>query len=107
MLQLMMPPMYDDYEFKWQKTYGLVYRLKGCFGVRPFSRKECLCGLSPTQQDQLMISDPAALKYILNSPHFRLGPLRDSTAHLLFGDKSVVTVNGRFPLLPICILRIY
>ncbi|KAJ7882289.1 cytochrome P450 [Mycena leptocephala] len=75
MLQLMMPPMYGDYEFKWQKTYGLVYRLKGCFG------------------DQLMISDPAALKYILNSPHFRLGPLRDSTAHLLFGDKSVVTVN--------------
>ncbi|KAJ7883949.1 cytochrome P450 [Mycena leptocephala] len=76
MLQLMMPPMYGDYEFKWQKTYGLVYRLKGCFG-----------------QDQLMISDPAALKYILNSPHFRLGPLRDSTAHLLFGDKSVVTAN--------------
>jgi hypothetical protein len=54
-----------------------------------------------------MISDPAALKYILNSSHFRLGPLRDSTAHLLFGDKSVVTVNGRFLLLPICILRIY
>ncbi|KAJ7883951.1 cytochrome P450 [Mycena leptocephala] len=75
MLQLMMPPMYGDYEFKWQKTYGLVYRLKGCFG------------------DQLMISDPAALKYILNSPHFRRGPLKDSTAYLLFGDKSIVTVN--------------
>ncbi|KAJ7850114.1 cytochrome P450 [Mycena leptocephala] len=76
MLQLMMPPMYGDYEFKWQKMYGLVYRLKGCFG-----------------QDQLMISDPASLKYILNSPHFRRGPLKDSTAHLLFGDKSITTVN--------------
>jgi hypothetical protein len=43
-----------------------------------------------------MISDPASLKYILNSPHFRRGPLKDSTAHLLFGDKSITTVNGRF-----------
>jgi hypothetical protein len=33
----MMPPMYGDYEFKWQKMYGLVYRLKGCFGVGLFS----------------------------------------------------------------------
>ncbi|KAJ7814940.1 hypothetical protein B0H13DRAFT_450374 [Mycena leptocephala] len=71
MLQLVMPPMYGDYEFEWQKTYGLVYRLKGYFG-----------------QDQLMISDPAGLKYVLNSPHFRRGPFKDSTAHLLYGDKA-------------------
>ncbi|KAJ7801618.1 hypothetical protein B0H13DRAFT_669036 [Mycena leptocephala] len=51
-------------------------RLKGCFG-----------------QDQLMISDPAGLKYVLNSQHFRRGPFKDSTAHLLYGDKSVVTVD--------------
>lgn len=36
MLQLMLSPTYGDYEFDWQKLYGPVYRLKGCFGVRRF-----------------------------------------------------------------------
>jgi hypothetical protein len=33
MLQLLLPRTYGDYEFKWQKLYGPVYRLRGCFGV--------------------------------------------------------------------------
>ncbi|KAF7372473.1 hypothetical protein MVEN_00108900 [Mycena venus] len=28
----MLPPQYGDHEFQWQKTYGSVYRIKGCFG---------------------------------------------------------------------------
>jgi hypothetical protein len=32
-LQLMIAQTYGEYEFKWLKTYGPVYRLKGCFGV--------------------------------------------------------------------------
>jgi hypothetical protein len=33
MLELMFPPMYGENEFAWQKMYGTVYRVKGCFGV--------------------------------------------------------------------------
>ncbi|KAF8193097.1 cytochrome P450 [Mycena galopus ATCC 62051] len=54
MLQLLLPPQYGDNEFAWIKKFGPVYSLKGCFG-----------------QNRLMISDPLALQYILNSPHFQ------------------------------------
>ncbi|KAJ6569244.1 cytochrome P450 [Mycena capillaripes] len=43
-LQLLLPRQYGDHEFAWQKVYGPVYRLMGCFG------------------------------YILNSPYFERGP---------------------------------
>ncbi|KAJ7663645.1 cytochrome P450 [Mycena olivaceomarginata] len=85
MAQLMLPP-YGWYEFDWQKIYGPVYRFKGCFG------------------DRLMISDPAALQYILNSPRFKLGPGPENLVHLLYPtgehyiseqleDSSVVPTN--------------
>jgi hypothetical protein len=32
--QLMLSRTYGDPEFEWQKQYGPVYRIKGCFGVR-------------------------------------------------------------------------
>ncbi|KAJ7182342.1 cytochrome P450 [Mycena crocata] len=32
MRQLMHPPTLGDYEYRWLKEYGPVYRLKGCFG---------------------------------------------------------------------------
>ncbi|KAF7364447.1 Cytochrome P450 [Mycena sanguinolenta] len=57
MLHLFLLPRYGDLEFKWQKLYGPVYRVKGCFG-----------------QDRLMISDPLALHHVLNSNHFEHGP---------------------------------
>ncbi|KAJ7666358.1 cytochrome P450 [Mycena rosella] len=77
MLQLMLPPLYGDHEFKWQKLYGPVYRLKGCFG-----------------QDRLMVSDPAALQYILNSPQFEHEPMLDNKVHLMFGEGSVSAAKG-------------
>ncbi|KAJ7158005.1 cytochrome P450 [Mycena crocata] len=76
-LQLFLSPQYGDYEFRWLKLYGGVYRLKGCFG-----------------QDRLMISDPLALQYILHSPKFQHGPLLEKMVDLLFGKESVVGVNG-------------
>ncbi|KAJ7136230.1 hypothetical protein C8R46DRAFT_1322452 [Mycena filopes] len=76
MRQLLLAPNYGEYEFSWQAAYGMVYRIKGCFG-----------------QDRLMISDPVASQHIFNSPQFALGPKLDNIVHLLFGKDSVMGVN--------------
>ncbi|KAJ7897582.1 cytochrome P450 [Mycena olivaceomarginata] len=78
MQQLMLPHTYGQYEFEWQKKYGPVYRLKGCFG-----------------QDRLMISDPVALQYILNSPQFKFGPILENAAHLVYGKGNITSVNDQ------------
>ncbi|KAJ7090700.1 cytochrome P450 [Mycena epipterygia] len=77
MLQLLLAPVYGENEFKWQKLYGPIYRLKGCFG-----------------QDRLMVADPLALQYIINTPHFEHSPLLEHGWDLLFGMGSVVVVKG-------------
>ncbi|KAJ7662847.1 cytochrome P450 [Mycena polygramma] len=77
MAQLKLTPTYGDYEFNWQKVYGAVYRVMGC------------CG-----QERLMVSDPVALNYILNSSYFGLGPELEIAVHWVHGDKSVVAVKG-------------
>ncbi|KAJ7107696.1 cytochrome P450 [Mycena epipterygia] len=77
MLQLLLAPVYGEYEFKWQKLYGPIYRLKGCFG-----------------QDRLMVADPIALQYILNTPHFEHSPLLEYIMDLLYGMDSVITLKG-------------
>ncbi|KAJ6516676.1 cytochrome P450 [Mycena vitilis] len=76
MAQLKFSHNYGDYEFKWQKLYGPVYRIAGCLG-----------------QERLMISDPVALGYILNSPHFTIGPDLRNAVRLLFGEKSSMGVD--------------
>ncbi|KAJ7325896.1 cytochrome P450 [Mycena albidolilacea] len=55
LLQLRLPRSYGDHEFKWLKTYGPVYRLRGCFG-----------------ENRLMVSDLLACQYILKSQHFTM-----------------------------------
>ncbi|KAF8179036.1 cytochrome P450, partial [Mycena galopus ATCC 62051] len=76
-LQLVFSPEYGDHEFLWQKAFGCIYRLKGCFG-----------------ENSLMISDPVALQHIVNSPHFEHGPLLENVIDLLFGPKSLVATKG-------------
>ncbi|KAJ7255092.1 cytochrome P450 [Mycena haematopus] len=76
-LQLVFSPEYGDHEFFWQKAFGPIYRLKGCFG-----------------EDSLMISDPVALQHIINSPHFEHGPLLENVIDMLFGKKSLVATRG-------------
>ncbi|KAJ7790713.1 cytochrome P450 [Mycena olivaceomarginata] len=78
MRQLMLPHTYGDYEFEWQKKYGPVYRFKGCFG-----------------QDRLMISDPVALQYILNSPQFKFGPILENAGYLVYGKGNITSVNDQ------------
>ncbi|KAJ7865050.1 cytochrome P450 [Mycena olivaceomarginata] len=75
--QLLLSPVYGEHEFKWLNFYGSVYSLRGCFG-----------------EDRLMVADPRALQYILNSPYFYRPPISDNMAILLFGDNSVLTARG-------------
>ncbi|KAJ7238826.1 cytochrome P450 [Mycena haematopus] len=77
MRQLLLASRFGDHEFQWLKHYGPVYRLKGCFG-----------------QDRLMVADPLALQYIINSPSFYRSPIKDNVAYLLFGERSVITATG-------------
>ncbi|KAJ7025659.1 cytochrome P450 [Mycena alexandri] len=77
MRQLILSSPYGAHEFKWLDVYGSVYALKGCFG-----------------QDRLMVADPLALQYILNSPKFGRAPILDNMASLLFGERSVITASG-------------
>ncbi|KAJ7742960.1 cytochrome P450 [Mycena maculata] len=77
-LQLFLPSEYGDHEFNWQKVYGSFYRFKGCFG-----------------EDRLMVSDPLALKYLLNSPHVEHAPIWRNMFDLLYGEKSVVMTRGQ------------
>ncbi|KAK7044320.1 cytochrome P450 [Favolaschia claudopus] len=77
MQQLLLAFRYGEHEFQWLKAYGSVYRLKGCLG-----------------QNRLMVSDPVALQYIVNSAHFYRSPLKDNISYLLFGEKSVITATG-------------
>ncbi|KAF7313968.1 Cytochrome P450 [Mycena chlorophos] len=68
---------YGENEFKWQDTYGPVYTLKGCFG-----------------ETRLMISDPATVKFVLNSPAFVSGATQQKAANALFGYGSVFMAQG-------------
>ncbi|KAJ7198982.1 hypothetical protein GGX14DRAFT_373496 [Mycena pura] len=78
MLQLLLSPQYGECEFKWRKVYGSVYRIKGCLG-----------------QNQLMISDPVTLQYILNNPStFRLSSTLQAMMLWTFGPRSVILRTG-------------
>ncbi|KAJ7190798.1 cytochrome P450, partial [Mycena pura] len=77
MLQLLVSPQYGDYEFEWRKIYGSVYRVKGCLG-----------------QDRLVVSDPVALQYILNSSNFHYPPTSQAMRIWSTGLKSVVVCDG-------------
>ncbi|KAJ7763246.1 hypothetical protein B0H14DRAFT_3165597 [Mycena olivaceomarginata] len=77
MLRLILPADYGDYEFNWQRLYGPVYRVKGCFG------------------DRLVVSDPVALKYGLNSPIFEHGPSLANAMNLLFEEKCLMAAKGK------------
>ncbi|KAJ7674479.1 cytochrome P450 [Mycena olivaceomarginata] len=78
MLQFRIPSSYGDYEFKWFKIYGPVYRLKGCFG-----------------QNRLMVADLLACQHILKSPHFALSPTLDNTLRMAVGDGTMIRMRGK------------
>ncbi|KAF5335260.1 hypothetical protein D9758_016237 [Tetrapyrgos nigripes] len=78
MIQLLLPKYYGEYEYKWQERYGGVYLLKG-----PFS------------QNRLMISDPAALKFVLNdTATFERSTQQQAIVEMLIGRNAVFYVQG-------------
>ncbi|KAK7008386.1 cytochrome P450 [Favolaschia claudopus] len=73
-LQLLTTPIYGEYEFKWLRQYGSVYRVKGCFG-----------------EDRLIISDPASLQLILNGrQYYTLGGISENAVRLIYDPGSVL-----------------
>ncbi|KAJ7726387.1 cytochrome P450 [Mycena metata] len=77
MLQLLLAENYGDHEFQWHKRYGDLYRLKGFFG-----------------EERLVVSDPQALKHILNDPTFTRPPSNFQLSSLIFGQNSVWVAQG-------------
>ncbi|KAJ7458858.1 cytochrome P450 [Mycena latifolia] len=77
MTQLFLAHNYGQWEYQWQKQFGAVYRFKACFG-----------------EDRLMLSDPAALKYVLNTPTFTHPARILRTSALVFGE-SLVSFTGK------------
>ncbi|KAJ7198990.1 cytochrome P450 [Mycena pura] len=77
MLQLLRSPQYGECEFEWRKMYGPIYRIKGCLG-----------------QNRLMVSDPIALQYILNSPSFFFSTTLQAMLLWLLGPRSVILRTG-------------
>ncbi|KAF8186856.1 cytochrome P450 [Mycena galopus ATCC 62051] len=77
MPQLLLSREYGENEFQWQERYGQVYSIKGCFG-----------------EPRLMISDPATVKYILNTSVFAFGPSQEKIGNILFGDGNVFMARG-------------
>ncbi|KAJ7050792.1 cytochrome P450 [Mycena amicta] len=77
-LQLLLSPSYGQYEFEWQRTYGPVYTIQGCFG-----------------QERLMISDPHALGAVYNIKHFDHTPSLANVIYLVQGPLSLAYVNRK------------
>ncbi|KAJ6594703.1 cytochrome P450 [Mycena capillaripes] len=77
MPELLLSEEYGTHEFRWQATYGPVYSMRGCFG-----------------ESRLMISDPLALKYVINNPVFHLGPSLAKAMNFLIGHGNVLVAQG-------------
>ncbi|KAJ6505225.1 cytochrome P450 [Mycena sanguinolenta] len=77
MLEFMLPSTYGDNEFAWQKIYGNVYRIRGCFG-----------------QQRLVISDPLALAHIIKSPGFHHAQRKAEGNIALYGANSIPSLQG-------------
>ncbi|KAJ6551238.1 cytochrome P450 [Mycena capillaripes] len=78
MLELMLPQTYGQNEFAWQKMYGAVYRVRGCFG-----------------QLRLVVSDPLALQHIMKSAKFHHAQRKDAANIALYGAGSVASLQVR------------
>ncbi|KAK6966526.1 cytochrome P450 [Favolaschia claudopus] len=77
MKDFLLPDQYGDFEYGWQREYGPVYRIKGCFG-----------------EDRLMVSDPMALQHVLNTNLFAHGPSLEQSMTLVFDAQAVMAAHG-------------
>ncbi|KAJ7248932.1 cytochrome P450 [Mycena rebaudengoi] len=77
MLQLHLPATWGEFEFPWQRQYGPLYRIKGCF-----------------REDRLVVSDPRALQYILSGALFARPPGIQNSVKALVGEGNVMVLRG-------------
>ncbi|KAJ6571721.1 cytochrome P450 [Mycena capillaripes] len=78
LLEIIIEVPYGVHEFQWQKTYGMLYRTKGCFG-----------------ENRLMISDPNTLKHILSHPAtYMKSPQQQLINSTGLGQGSLLFVEG-------------
>ncbi|KAG7086189.1 hypothetical protein E1B28_002152 [Marasmius oreades] len=76
--ELLLTQPYGKFEFQWQEKYGPVYRFKGCFS-----------------EDLLFISDPAAVRYILNdAKSFDFSPNRAFMVSMIFGKDALPALHN-------------
>jgi hypothetical protein len=86
-------------DFKWQAQYGNVIRFKGVFGVcnSPSALAAHSFWLADPQEDQLMVSDPAALQYMLVKSGYRFAkPENRRVFSEMIHGRGVTWAEGRF-----------
>ncbi|KAJ6524400.1 cytochrome P450 [Mycena vulgaris] len=67
-----------DVEFPWMREYGSAWKLNGCMG-----------------EEHLMVVDPKALQYILQTSAYRFPKPRDWLANIrMIGGEGIVWVHG-------------
>ncbi|KAJ7058680.1 cytochrome P450, partial [Mycena amicta] len=75
--ELLLAPVYGQYEFRWLEDCGPVYTLRGCFG-----------------ESRVMVSDPAGVRFIVNGDAFVWAPGPSTMANTLFGHGSIFLARG-------------
>ncbi|CAK5267275.1 unnamed protein product [Mycena citricolor] len=78
--ELLLAPVYGQYEFPWLKRFGSVYRIRGCLG-----------------RTQIVIADPVAMHHVFSSPKWDQGPPVAMMVTMLFGFQSVQSVRAAGP----------
>uniref|UniRef100_A0A0W0EYV1 Cytochrome p450 n=1 Tax=Moniliophthora roreri TaxID=221103 RepID=A0A0W0EYV1_MONRR len=75
--ELLFTKNYGEYEYQWQKTFGMTYRVRGCMG-----------------EDRVFTSDPVALRALFNNNKiFEITQYHRYLASILMGDSSVFGVE--------------
>ncbi|KAJ7055690.1 hypothetical protein C8F01DRAFT_443914 [Mycena amicta] len=78
MLELQAADEYGQKEYQWLEEFGAVYPIKGCLG-----------------QTRLMISDPEAMRFVLNSPNIGWASTQQKAAKMLLGYDSLLLARGQ------------
>ncbi|KAJ7249962.1 cytochrome P450 [Mycena rebaudengoi] len=81
MLQLYLPTTWGEFKFLWQRQYGPLYRIKGCFG-----------------EDRLVVFDPRSLQHILSGALFARPPGIQNSVKALLGEGNVMVLRALNPV---------
>ncbi|CAK5283309.1 unnamed protein product [Mycena citricolor] len=70
--ELLLAPVYGQYEFTWLKRFGSVYQIRGCFG-----------------RTHIVIADPVSMNYVFSSPKWDQAPTLSTLMCMATGLQSV------------------